>query len=430
MEDKMYKLTKGENNLYTALVSITGAEWDGYLNKAYEDNKAKYDVQGFRKGKAPRKVIEQNYGPTIFYDDALDKLFVEAYTKILDENQDLRPIDHPKLEIKKFDEKAVELEIIVQSLPDVKLGQYKGIEVEGSKVEVSEDQVEAEINQQREKLARFNVSEKKAENGDFVTIDFVGSIDGVEFEGGTAEDYRLELGSGAFIPGFEEQIVGMNIGEKKVINVKFPEDYHADNLKGKDSQFAVTLNKVEVKELPALDDEFASNISKFETLAEYREDVRKHLLESAERRAEHENQVKILDKIVEGTEVNIPDAMVNTQLEVTIQNLRTNLSYQGLSLEDYFEYTNTTMDDLRKERFEQAKDEVKTFMVFDEIVKREKIEVTDEEFDNQLTEIAKKYKKSLEDYKKSVGEKGLNRLKDDILKKKFIDFIVSQNKIL
>lgn len=426
----MYKLTKGENNLYTALVSITGAEWDGYLNKAYEDNKAKYDVQGFRKGKAPRKVIEQNYGPTIFYDDALDKLFVEAYTKILDENQDLRPIDHPKLEIKKFDEKAVELEIIVQSLPDVKLGQYKGIEVEGSKVEVSEDQVEAEINQQREKLARFNVSEKKAENGDFVTIDFVGSIDGVEFEGGTAEDYRLELGSGAFIPGFEEQIVGMNIGEKKVINVKFPEDYHADNLKGKDSQFAVTLNKVEVKELPALDDEFASNISKFETLAEYREDVRKHLLESAERRAEHENQVKILDKIVEGTEVNIPDAMVNTQLEVTIQNLRTNLSYQGLSLEDYFEYTNTTMDDLRKERFEQAKDEVKTFMVFDEIVKREKIEVTDEEFDNQLTEIAKKYKKSLEDYKKSVGEKGLNRLKDDILKKKFIDFIVSQNKIL
>lgn len=426
----MYKLTKGENNLYTALVSITGAEWDGYLNKAYEDNKAKYDVQGFRKGKAPRKVIEQNYGPTIFYDDALDKLFVEAYTKILDENQDLRPIDHPKLEIKKFDEKAVELEIIVQSLPDVKLGQYKGIEVEGSKVEVSEDQVEAEINQQREKLARFNVSEKKAENGDFVTIDFVGSIDGVEFEGGTAEDYRLELGSGAFIPGFEEQIVGMNIGEKKVINVKFPEDYHADNLKGKDSQFAVTLNKVEVKELPALDDEFASNISKFETLAEYREDVRKHLLESAERRAEHENQVKILDKIVEGTEVNIPDAMVNTQLEVTIQNLRTNLSYQGLSLEDYFAYTNTTMDDLRNERFEQAKDEVKTFMVFDEIVKREKIEVTDEEFDNQLTEIAKKYKKSLEDYKKSVGEKGLNRLKDDILKKKFIDFIVSQNKIL
>lgn len=426
----MFTLEKGENNKYKIVISADKKDWDEFLNQAYEENKNKFTVQGFRKGKAPRKVIEQNYGSTIFFDDALDKLFYQEYANILEQHKEIIPVDNPQISIDKFDDNGIVLLVEIQSVPEVVLGQYKGLEVEGAKGEVDNKQIEDEINQQRDKLARFVEVERPAKLGDFATIDFVGSVDGVKFDGGSAEDYRLELGSHSFINGFEEQIVGMNIGEKKIINVKFPDDYFSENLKGKPAEFEVILNKLEEKELPKLDDEFASNVSEFETLKDYREDIKKHLEESLKIKIKRENENKIIDLIVKNSNVEIPQCMIDNELDKFIKDFEMRLSYQGVKLDEYLTHVGMNLEQLKKDRTDMVKETIKTRLVLEKIIQVENLNISEEELNDKLTEIASKYKKSLEDYKKSLGERELIYFENGILMEKLTSFLTKENKII
>ena len=426
----MFTLEKGDNNKYKIVISADKNAWEEFINQAYEENKNKFTVQGFRKGKAPRKVIEQNYGSTIFFDDALDKLFYQEYANILEQHKEIIPVDNPQISIDKFDDNGIVLLVEIQSVPEVVLGQYKGLEVEGAKGEVDNKQIEDEINQQRDKLARFVEVERPAKLGDFATIDFVGSIDGVKFDGGSAEDYRLELGSHSFINGFEEQIVGMNIGEKKIINVKFPDDYFSENLKGKPAEFEVILNKLEEKELPKLDDEFASNVSEFETLKDYREDIKKHFEESLKIKIKRENENKIIDLIVKNSNVEIPQCMIDNELDKFIKDFETRLSYQGVKLDEYLTHVGMNLEQLKKDRTDMVKETIKTRLVLEKIIQVENLNISEEELNDKLTEIASKYKKSLEDYKKSLGERELIYFENGILMEKLTSFLTKENKII
>lgn len=426
----MFTLEKGDNNKYKIVISADKNAWEEFINQAYEENKNKFTVQGFRKGKAPRKVIEQNYGSTIFFDDALDKLFYQEYANILEQHKEIIPVDNPQISIDKFDDNGIVLLVEIQSVPEVVLGQYKGLEVEGAKGEVDNKQIEDEINQQRDKLARFVEVERPAKLGDFATIDFVGSVDGVKFDGGSAEDYRLELGSHSFINGFEEQIVGMNIGEKKIINVKFPDDYFSENLKGKPAEFEVILNKLEEKELPKLDDEFASNVSEFETLKDYREDIKKHLEESLKLKIKRENENKIIDLIVKNSNVEIPQCMIDNELDKFIKDFEMRLSYQGVKLDEYLTHVGMNLEQLKKDRTDMVKETIKTRLVLEKIIQVENLNISEEELNDKLTEIASKYKKSLEDYKKSLGERELIYFENGILMEKLTSFLTKENKII
>lgn len=426
----MFTLEKGDNNKYKIVISADKNAWEEFINQAYEENKNKFTVQGFRKGKAPRKVIEQNYGSTIFFDDALDKLFYQEYANILEQHKEIIPVDNPQISIDKFDDNGIVLLVEIQSVPEVVLGQYKGLEVEGAKGEVDNKQIEDEINQQRDKLARFVEVERPAKLGDFATIDFVGSVDGVKFDGGSAEDYRLELGSHSFINGFEEQIVGMNIGEKKIINVKFPDDYFSENLKGKPAEFEVILNKLEEKELPKLDDEFASNVSEFETLKDYREDIKKHLEESLKIKIKRENENKIIDLIVKNSNVEIPQCMIDNELDKFIKDFEMRLSYQGVKLDEYLTHVGMNLEQLKKDRTDMVKETIKTRLVLEKIIQVENLIISEDELNAKLTEIASKYKKSLEDYKKSLGERELIYFENGILMEKLTSFLTKENKII
>ena len=426
----MYTAEKIEGDKFKVKISLTAQEWNEYVNQAYEQNKGKFSVQGFRKGKVPKKVIEQNYGADIFFDDALQLAFSKEYGDMLAKETEIEPVDHPDVSLEKFDSDGLVLNVTVQSMPEVKLGKYKGLEIESAKGEVEEKQVEKELNQVRERNARYVEVQREAKLGDFVTIDFSGSIDGVKFPGGEAKDYRLELGSKSFIEGFEEQIVGMKIGETKTIKVTFPENYHAEELKGKPADFEITLKGVEEKQLPELNDEFASNVSEFETLDEYKKDIRKHLEETLNERLERETENNIIKAVVKEAEVNIPECMVESQLDAYMKDMETRLAYQGLKLDDYCKYMNTTPENIRKENHDHALETVKTRLAIEKIIEVENLKVTDEELDSKLEEVAKKYNKTAGDYKKSLGEKQLIYFENDILMDKLVKFLKENNKLI
>lgn len=423
----MYTAKKLEKNQYEIKITLTHDEWESYVEKSYEKNKGKFNIEGFRKGKAPRRVIEKNYGENVFYDDALNDAFTAEYHNALDNEKDIEPIANPDIKIDKFDEDGLVLTAIVDVTPEVKLGAYKGLTVKKATGEVDEQKVEKELNQVRERQARFVSVEREAKDGDYVVIDFEGSVDGVKFEGGSAKDYRLGLGSHTFIEGFEDQIVGMKIGEERDINVVFPEDYQAENLKGKPAVFKITLNKVEEKQLPELNDEFASNVSEFETLEEYKQDIRKHLEENLKARLQREDENSLIEAVVKGSEVEVPNVLVERQLDMFVQDFEYRLAYQGIKLDDYLKYANVTIEQLRDERREQATETVKTRLVLEALVKAENLEVTQEELDEKLNESATKYKKSLEDYKKSMGEKHIAYVENDILMKKLLKLLTENN---
>ena len=426
----MYTAKKIEKNKYEIKISVDGETWEKYVEAAYEKNKNKFNIEGFRKGKAPRRVIEKNYGESVFYDDALDALFVDEYHNALDNEKDIEPIAQPEIKLDKFDETGVCLTATVDVVPEVVLGEYKGLEVKKAVGEVEDQQIEKELNQARERQARFVEVEREAKNGDFVVIDFSGSVDGVKFDGGTAEDYRLELGSHTFIEGFEDQLVGMKVGETKDVNVTFPEEYHAENLKGKPAVFECKLKKVEEKQLPELNDEFASNVSDFETLDEYKADIRKHLEENLKMRLERENENNLIEAVVKGSTVEVPEVLVERQLDMFMQDFSYRLAYQGIKFEDYLKYANVTEKELRDERREQATETAKTRLVLEALVKKEGLEVSAEELDAKLLESATKYKKSLEDYKKSMGEKNIAYVENDILMKKLLKLLTENNKLV
>lgn len=315
----------------------------------------------------------------------------------------------------------------VETMPEVVLGKYTGLEIEKHEHELEEGRVEKELEQMRQNRARFVTVERQAQMGDVVTIDFVGSVNGVEFEGGKAEDYRLELGSKTFIDNFEEQIVDMQIGQTKDINVTFPENYGATELAGKKATFKVTLTKVEQKELPELDDEFASSVSEVETLEQLKEDIRKNLQASLEQHLKQENENNLLDAIVQNSQVEVPQVLVDRQIELFIKDFETRLSFQGAKLEDYLSWTGSTLEQLKEQQVERAKQTVKTRLVIEKLIEKENLFVTEQEMDAKVKELADKYKKEVADYKKSLGEKQLQYFENQLLMDKVFGFLMANN---
>lgn len=425
-----YNIRKNENDKLEVEIKISQEKWEESIEKSYEQTKHKYTVQGFRKGKAPRKVIEKQYGEGVFLDYALEIAFADEYNNFLDNNLQIEPINQPDVKIEKFEKDGIVLVATVDLMPEVKLGDYKNLTVEKSKEKIKKSDVDDELKKIAERQARFVESSEPAKIGDFATIDFAGSVDGEIFDGGTAQDYRLELGSHSFIDNFEDQIVGMKVGEEKDINVKFPENYHEKSLAGKPAIFKVIVKKIESKEIPEINDEFASNVSEFENLEDYKKDIEKRLDEKLEMEKERKVENDLIEKIVETSEVNIPKILIDKQLDIFIKDLEMRLSYQGIKLEDYLNYLGTTIEKLKEERQQQAKDTVKTRLVLEALIKKENMIVSDSELDKTLAEVADKYKKNVEDYKKSLDNRTIAYYQNDILMKKMLDFLKSNNNII
>ena len=423
----MYTIKKLENNKYQITITADKDTWEKYVEHAYEENKEKFNIEGFRKGKAPRAIIEKNYGASVFYDDALDHLFAHEYQEALASDKDIEPVSNPEIKIDKFDKDGIVLIAEAQSMPEVKLGKYKGLTLKKATGTVSDEDVEKELNQSRERQARYVEVERESKEGDYVVIDFTGYTDQKAFEGGSAQDYRLKLGSHTFIEGFEDQLVGLKKGDKKDVKVTFPVDYFSEDLKGKDAIFDVTVKKVEEKTLPPLDDEFASNVSEFETLADYKADIKKHLEENLQAKLKREDENNLIETIVKSSEVEIPDVLVERQLDSFIEDFAMRLGYQGYKLEDYLKQTNTTEEELREERREQAKEVVKTRLVLETIVKQENLDVTEKELDEKLAVTAEKYGKSLEEYKKNLGDRNIAYIQNDILMQKLLSLLTNSN---
>ena len=370
-----YKIERQKGSV-KFVFTVPNAEWDEEINAAYIKTKAKYNIPGFRKGKAPRKFIENMYGPTVFFDEAFNTCASKAYGKALSENEDIYPVDEPKVDIENFGADAMVFGISVTVKPEVTLGQYKGLTVKKAEYPVTDKDVEEDIERSLKAKSRLvDITDRAAKNGDTVNIDYSGSVDGVKFNGGTAEKQELTLGSKSFIPGFEEQVEGMKIGEEKDLKVKFPDDYHAEDLKGKDAVFAVKLNSIKFREIPELNDDFVKDTTKFETVAEYRADVKKRLTDSAERRADNENKNNMIDAIVANASVDIPDCMIESELDYMLQDFEYRLGYMygGMKLDDYFKYTGSSREDFRKDRKSEAEKAVKTRLVMETIIKTEKV---------------------------------------------------------
>lgn len=425
-----YKIRSKEKNNLEVEIVISEKKWEESLQKAYEETKNKYSVQGFRRGKAPRKVIEKQYGESVFFDYALEIAFADEYNEFLDKNLEIEPIAQPDVRIEKFEKDGIVLVASAPLMPEVELGSYTGLTVERGKEKVKKSDVEAELKSVAERQARFVESTKPAELGDFATIDFAGSVDGEIFEGGTAQGYRLELGSHSFIDNFEDQLVGTTVGEEKDVNVTFPENYHEKSLAGKKAVFKVVVQKIEKKEIPEITDEFAANVSEFENLEDYKKDIEKRLSQKLEQEKERKVENDLLEKIVQSSKVEIPEILVERQLDIFIRDLETRLSFQGLKLEEYLDYVGTNVSDLRKERREQAEQTVKTRLVLEALVKKENMVVSEEELDSALKETAERYKKTVEEYKKSLDDRTIAYYQNDILMKKLLDFLKSNNNII
>lgn len=425
-----YNIRKNENNKLEVEIVISQEKWEESIQKSYEETKGKYSVQGFRKGKAPRKVIEKQYGEGVFFDYALEIAFAEEYNDFLDKNLEIEPIAQPNVKIEKFEKEGIVMVATVDLMPQVKLGAYTGLTAEKSKETVKPEEVENELKKVAERSARFVEVNEEAKLGDFATIDFVGSVDGKIFEGGTAQGYRLELGSKSFIDTFEDQVVGMKVGDEKDVNVTFPENYGEKSLAGKPAVFKVTVQKIERKELPEINDEFAANVSEFENLEDYKKDIEARLTKRLEADKERRVENDLIDQVVKGSEVEIPEVLIDRQLDIFMRDLEMRMSYQGIKLEDYLNYVGTTVEALREERKEQAKETVKTRLVLEELVKKENMVVTDAELDKVLSETAEKYKKTAEEYKKSLDDRTIAYYQNDILMKKLLDFLKTNNNII
>lgn len=421
-----YQVEKKEGSVKFTF-TVSHDEWESEIEQTYLKTKGKYSVPGFRKGHATRKMIENFYGQSVFFDDAINNCVRKGYSKALDENEDIFPVDEPQVDIAKFDDKELVFTVEVVVKPEVQLGKYTGIKLDKVEYTVKQSDVKAELERARERLSRNEeVSDRALKNGDTANIDYSGSVDGVKFVGGTAEKQDLVIGSKTFIPGFEEQLIGMNVGDSKDITVKFPEEYHAKDLAGKDAVFAVKLNSITVKVLPELNDAFAQEASKFDTLAEYKEDIKKTLTENAKSRAEAENENNLIKAIVDDAKVEIPDAMIETQLDYIVQDFSYRLSYayRGMKFEDYLKYSGTTMEEFRKDRREEALDTVKTRLTLEAVIKAANIEVSQEDLEAKVKELADQTKKSVEEVKAS-GQ--LPYIRNEILMTRTMDFLKENN---
>ncbi len=424
---------KREVNTLTITFKADAAEWQEFDKKAYEQNKGKYNVPGFRKGHVPKSVLENRYGKGLFYEDALYLAAQEYYTQFLDKNSKVTPVSRPELEDKsvKIDDKGVTFAVVVTLRPEVTLGEYKGLTVEKTQPQqVTDADVDAEIQRLRERNARYiEVTDRPVQEGDEVNLDYCGKIDGVAFEGGTAQKQTLVIGSHTFIPGFEEQIVGMNLEETKDIQVTFPEDYHAEDLKGKNAVFTCTVHGISVKQLPEIDDEFAKDASEFSTMEEFKVDIRKTLQAKNDKLAADQDESKLVETIVENAKMEIPDVMIEEQIDDYVQDFRYQLSYQGLSLENYFKYTNSDMQQLRSNYRERAQKAVRTRLVFEEIVKAEKIKATAKKVDAKIKQYAETIGKSFDEVKAGLQEQEKYYFENQVITEALMELIKSQNTI-
>ena len=411
---------KSEGNSLTLKLKVSANVWAKAQEEAYEKNKGKFNIQGFRKGKAPRKFIEKEYGDTVFYDDAFDAIFSKEYADFLKKNKDVEPVDYPNVTVDSITANGVEATLTITLMPEVKVGEFKGLKFKKDKVEVSDERVEHELSHLVEKQARFVESDAKSEMGDFVTIDFKGTVDGVAFEGGSAEDYRLELGSHSFIDNFEDQLVGLVKEEAKDVKVTFPKDYPATELAGKEAVFACLVKKVEKKELPELNDKLIADTTDFETLDEYKKDLKAKLLEEEENKAQRKLENEIIEKVVENSTVDIPAILIDNEVEHMVRDMSQRLAYQGIKLEDYLSYMKTNVEEFKASKRVDAEHNVKARLVLQKLIKENGVKATQKEMDERIMKYSTTSKENLEEFKKSLSEYEKSYIENDVMMTKLI----------
>ncbi|MCR5005710.1 MAG: trigger factor [Clostridiales bacterium] len=420
------KLEQLEHNMVKITMEIAPDVFENAINTVYNKNRGRIQLPGFRKGKAPRKMIERMYGKEVFYEDAINECLPEAYEAALKELE-VEPASRPQFDVENIEDGKVTVNALVAVRPEVTLGQYKGLDVARDAVIVTEDDVDEDIRKTAERNARMvTITDRPAQMGDTVTIDFEGFVDGEAFEGGKGTDHALELGSHSFIDTFEDQLIGKNVGEHVEVNVTFPENYHAADLAGKPALFQVDVKEIKNKEIPAIDDELAKDVSEFDTLEEYKASVRTRLTESKQRQADSKYRQDVLAKVVENAEMDIPDAMIESQCEQMVQNFAQSLSQQGMSMDQYMKMTGGNMQNLYNMVRPDAEKQIKESLVLEAIAKAEGIEVTDEDIDNEVAEMAKMYGMEVEQVKNILDESGsIASVKETILNRKAYDVLAN-----
>ncbi len=425
-----FKAEKISGNQYKITFEVPSADFDAAMQQSYQKNRGRINVPGFRKGKAPRRLIENMYGESIFYDDAFDLIFPDLYEEAV-KAEDLFPVDQPNVSVDQIASgQDLKFTATVYVKPDVTLGEYKGLKGTRHLHPVPEAEIEHRISHDTRKLTTTEDVEGRAlESGDTANINYLGRVDGVAFEGGEAEGHDLVLGSGSFIPGFEDQVIGMKVGEEKVITVTFPEQYHSEALSGKEAQFDVKVNSATHEVTPELNDDFAQDVSEYKTFAEYRAAIVKELEERRDQQAEVGLENELVQKAVDAADCDIPEAMVERQVDRQMMNMKMQMAYQGLRLEDYLRYTNTTEEDLRANIREDAKNSVKTELVIDEIAKVEKLEANEEEIDKQIERYAKEANQEPETYKAGLSDNQKESFKDLATSRKVVDLLIKNAEV-
>ena len=424
------QVEKLEKNMAKLTVEVSAEDFKAAIKKAFNKNKNRFAIPGFRKGKAPQAMIEKMYGEGVFYEDAADEAINASYAEAMKESG-LDIVSRPEVTIEKIgkDEPFV-YSALVAVKPEVTLGQYKGVEVEKADASVSAEDVEAELKKVQEQNARLlTVEDRGVEDGDQTVIDFEGFVDGKGFEGGKAEDYPLTIGSHSFIDTFEEQLIGKKIGEECEVNVTFPTEYHAADLAGKPATFKVTVKEIKVKELPELNDEFASEVSEFDTLDEYKKDVEKKLAEKKEIEANSKNEDAVVAKVVENATMEIPDKMIDAQAENMVQDMARRMQSQGLSLDMYLKYTGMTVEQMKEQARPNAENRIRTRLVLEAVAKAENIQISDEKVDEEVAKMAEAYKMEVEKLKSYMSESDVKQMKEDLAVQQAVDLLVAEAKL-
>ena len=424
------QVEKLDNNMAKLTIEVSADDFEKACNDAYNKNKSKISIPGFRKGKVPRQIIEKTYGPGIFYEDAADICIRNTYGEELDANKEIEVVSRPEIEVTQCEKGKSFIYVASVALkPEVKLGKYKGVKIEKVSTEVTDADVDAEIEKERRANSRtIVVEDRPVKDGDITVINFEGFVDGVAFEGGKGENYPLTIGSGQFIPGFEEQLIGAKIGEDVEVNVTFPEDYQAEDLAGKAAVFKCKVNEIKETELPEADDEFASEVSDFDTIAEWKEDLMKSLTEKKLASAKEEKENKALEAAVENAEMVIPDAMAEFECEQMINDYAMRLSQQGLSIDQYLMFTGMDMDGLKAQMKPQAIKTIKSRLVLEAIVNEEKLEANDDEIDAEIAKMAEMYGMEADKLKESIGDREKELMSKDVCLRKAVELVAAEAK--
>ena len=422
------QVEKLEHNMAKLTVEVAAEDVEKALQAAYLKQRKQINITGFRKGKVPRQMIEKMYGPEVFYDEAANNMIPDAYAKAYDESE-LDIVSQPKIEVVQMEKgKPFIFTAEVATKPEVTLGDYKGLKVDKVSTRVTQKEVDEEIEKERERNARtIEVTDRAVQDKDEVTLDFEGFVDGVAFEGGKGEDYPLTIGSGSFIPGFEEQLIGAEIDKEVEVNVTFPKEYHSEELAGKDATFKCTVHTIKAKELPELDDEFASEVSECETMDAYRAEVKKNIKERKERTGKEKKENQAVDQAIENAQMDIPEAMISFQSRQMVDDFARRIMQQGMTMEQYFQFTGMTAEKMMEEMRPQAEKSIKTRLVLEAIVKAENIEVSDERVEEELTKMAEAYQMEVEKLKEFMGENEKKQIKEDLAVQEAITLLVNES---